>query len=369
MDIIHSLVSFEDFISNLIPDFILEENPLFLDFLKTYFRSREAHGSDIDLIRNILKYRTVEKLFSIVESTILSSDIENYDSIITVESTVGWPDKYGLLQIDDEIIGYEYKTDTQFINCYRGFSGATSLGKYTNNSSYIFNSTESVSHSSEAVVKNLGNLFLKEFLFFFKQKYLPGFENISFYEGIDPNLVISKIKDFYSAKGTLNSFEILFKLLYGEESQIVLPKENTISPSNSLYIDAFTVVVEVKSGDVEQIKGSSIYQDANLELSILPAVGVVYNVDFLFSKELPQRVFEGATATQSGNIITVNLPNHGFSMGDPVFIEFSADDGTETSISRVFPFFNSESTRFVSSTKKGACFVICSVITLSIVFE
>lgn len=330
-------VRVEDFISNLIPDFILEENPLFLDFLKTYFRSREAYGSDIDLIRNILKYRTVEKLFSIVDSTILSVDIENYDSTITVESTEGWPDKYGLLQIDDEIIGYEYKTDTEFVNCYRGFSGATSLGKYTTNISYTFNSTESVGHSSGTVVKNIGNLFLKEFLFYFKQKYLPGFENISFYEGIDPNLVLSKIKDFYSAKGTLNSFEILFKLLYGEESKIVLPKENTISPSNSLYIDAFTVVVEVKDGDVEEIKGSSIYQDANVAESIPSAVGVVYNVDFLFSKELPQRIFEGATASQSGNIITVNLPNHGFSMGDPVFIEFSADGSGETSISRVFP--------------------------------
>ena len=330
-------VRVEDFISNLIPDFILEENPLFLDFLKTYFRSREAYGSDVDLVRNILKYRTVEKLFSIVESTTLSSNIESYDSIITVESTEGWPDKYGLLQIDDEIIGYEYKTDTQFVNCYRGFSGATSLGKYTNNNSYIFNSTVSAGHSSGTLVKNVGNLFLKEFLFYFKQKYLPGFENISFYEGIDPNLVLSKVKDFYSAKGTLNSFEILFKLLYGEESQVILPKENTLSPSNSLYIDAFTVVVEVKSGDVENIKGSSIYQEENSAESIPSAVGVVYNVDFLTSKELPARIFEGATATQSGNIITINLPNHGFSMGDPVFVEFSADGEGETSISRVFP--------------------------------
>lgn len=329
-------VRVEDFISNLIPDFILEENPLFLDFLKTYFRSREAHGSDIDLIRNILKYRTVEKLFSIVESTTLTSNIESYDSTITVESTEGWPDKYGLLQIDDEIIGYEYKTDTQFVNCYRGFSGATSLGKYTINNSYTFNSTQSTQHSNEAVVKNLGNLFLKEFLFYFKQKYLPGFENISFYEGIDPNLVISKIKDFYSSKGTLNSFKILFKLLYGEESEIILPKENTLSPSKSLYIDAFTAIVEVKSGDVDKIKGSSIYQNGDGG-SVQDASGVVYDLDFLFSKELPQRIFEGATSSQLGNIITVNLPNHGFSTGDPVFIEFSADEGNETSISRVFP--------------------------------
>ena len=34
-------VRVEDIISNMIPDFILEENPLFLEFLKSYFKSRE----------------------------------------------------------------------------------------------------------------------------------------------------------------------------------------------------------------------------------------------------------------------------------------------------------------------------------------
>ena len=89
----------EDLVSGFVPDFILEENPLFLEFLKSYFKSREAFGSDIDIIRNILQYQKIEKLFSIKETTTLSSDATQFSKTITVASTEGYPSRYGLIQI------------------------------------------------------------------------------------------------------------------------------------------------------------------------------------------------------------------------------------------------------------------------------
>ena len=174
-------VLIEDIVSGFVPDFILEENPLFLEFLKSYFRSREAFGSDIDLIRNILQYQKIEKLFAIKETTTLSSDATEFSKTITVASTEGYPSRYGLVQINEEILAYEYKNDTQFINCSRGFSGATELGKYTDQNTYTFKKTNAQKHSSGDSVKNLSILFLKEFLFYLKSKYLPGFENVDFY--------------------------------------------------------------------------------------------------------------------------------------------------------------------------------------------
>ena len=68
-------VRVEDIISNMIPDFILEENPLVPRILKSYFKSRE---SDIDLIRNLLRYQRMKDCLELKDSTTLSSDITLY---------------------------------------------------------------------------------------------------------------------------------------------------------------------------------------------------------------------------------------------------------------------------------------------------
>ena len=103
-------IQVSELLVNQIPDFIKEENPLFLDFLKKYFLSKEFQGSDFDLIRNLLSYKTNDVLFDLVKSTSLTSNIEFYSETINVSSTRGWPDTYGLLKIGDEIITYESKT-------------------------------------------------------------------------------------------------------------------------------------------------------------------------------------------------------------------------------------------------------------------
>lgn len=329
-------VLIEDIVSGFVPDFILEENPLFLEFLKSYFRSREAFGSDIDLIRNILQYQKIEKLFAIKETTTLSSDATEFSKTITVASTEGYPSRYGLVQINEEILAYEYKNDTQFINCSRGFSGATELGKYTDQNTYTFKKTNAQKHSSGDSVKNLSILFLKEFLFYLKSKYLPGFENVDFYEGVNEDLVIASIKDFYSSKGTFNSFEILFRILYGADPTVFLPKEKILKPSDSQYVNATELVVEVKSGNVDKIKGSTLFQESNADLGVEKSEGVVFDVNFLESIQIPERFFESGTSSQSGNIITISSNNHGLKSGNSVFIQFSEIDGGGVSESRVY---------------------------------
>ena len=329
-------VLIEDIVSGFIPDFILEENPLFLEFLKSYFRSREAFGSDIDIIRNILQYQKIEKLFSIKETTTLSSDATEFSKTITVASTDGYPSRYGLVQINDEIITYEYKNDTQFINCSRGFSGATELGKYTDQNTYTFKKTNAQKHSSGDSVKNISILFLKEFLFYLKSKYLPGFENIDFYEGVSEDLVIASIKDFYSSKGTFNSFEILFRILYGADPIVFLPKEKILKPSDSQYINTTELIVEVKSGNVDNIKGSTIFQESNVDLDVKSSEGVVFDVNFLESIQIPERFFESGTSSQSGNIITIVSNNHGLKSENSVFIQFSEIDNGGESESKVY---------------------------------
>ena len=56
--------------------------------------------------------------------TITTMPVYSGDTTISVESTgVGFPDEYGILSIDDELIVYTGKTATQFTGCQRGSFG------------------------------------------------------------------------------------------------------------------------------------------------------------------------------------------------------------------------------------------------------
>ena len=43
-----------------LPSFVQEENPLFVDFLKTYYESQEFRGGNVDIVQNLNEYQKVE---------------------------------------------------------------------------------------------------------------------------------------------------------------------------------------------------------------------------------------------------------------------------------------------------------------------
>ena len=75
----------------------------------------------------------------------------------------GFPEQYGLLKIDNEIITYTGVTTNTFTGCIRGFSGITSYHHDLNAEELVFSDTTADSHTSNSSVQNLSSLFLKEF--------------------------------------------------------------------------------------------------------------------------------------------------------------------------------------------------------------
>ena len=127
---IETRIKFQDIVENQLPRFVREDFPLLSDFLKSYYVSQEIPGGPYDLIQNLDRYVKVDELFALKDSTILNGDLDM--SSVTINTgaegnfTVGFPENNGLIRIDDEIITYDYKTDSSFEGCIRGFSGITS---------------------------------------------------------------------------------------------------------------------------------------------------------------------------------------------------------------------------------------------------
>ena len=75
-------------------------------------------------------------------------------------------------------------------------------------------------------------LFLDEFLKKTKNQFLHGFQK-DLNEKINKPQFIRQAKDFYSTRGTDESFNILFGALYAEKVDVLRPIDDVISPSNA----------------------------------------------------------------------------------------------------------------------------------------
>jgi hypothetical protein len=302
-------VKIQSVVENQLPIFLGAELEGAGDFLKTYYRSQENQGAPVNILENIDQYTKVGTYSSIVGFTTVTSKINFEDTTINVGDTSGWPEKYGLLKINDEIISYTGKTQTTFTGCIRGFSGITSYHSINGPDELIFEDTESSEHVAGGEVVNLSSLFLKEFFRKLKTQFLPGLENTSLYPGLRSSNFLKQAVDLYKSKGTAESFEILFRALYNDDVEVIKPQDNLFKPSDAEYRRVLRLNAEPLPGqqDVVQkylsgIVTKNVYQeDSNGNViasgSVVQAERFVkdgksfFNIDLDFSEDKDTSVF------------------------------------------------------------------------------
>jgi hypothetical protein len=110
------------------------------DLVGNELNQTDASGQDVKvavidqiLVNNIQNYPSGDKnvyeirlnvtnnqYFTIPSNTIVRGVLSNTSSVVTVDSTIGFPELNGIIKIDDEFITYRFKTFNQFIDCGRG---------------------------------------------------------------------------------------------------------------------------------------------------------------------------------------------------------------------------------------------------------
>tara|TARA_B100000214_G_scaffold375344_1_gene361268 strand:+ start:1906 stop:16431 length:14526 start_codon:yes stop_codon:yes gene_type:complete len=299
-----------------LPEFLRSDFPLAADFLKQYYLSQEFQGGVTDLIDNLDQYLKVDNLVPevIFGSTVTESALDiigdraNSDTL-TVASTKGFPDTYGLLKIGNEILTYTSKTSTTFIGLIRGFSGITGydVGISTsldnvNKQGLIFEETKAESHASGSTVTNLSVLFIQKFYKKLKKTFLPGLEDNDFVNGLDVGNFIKNARSFYQSKGIEESIKILLKVLFGEESIVLDLEERLVKPSSSEFIRREVIIAEPITGDPSKLVGQTITKSTDLatsgsvsEVEILTRDNKVYYKISLFvgfnDRDLIQGIF------------------------------------------------------------------------------
>lgn len=292
----------------------------FIAFLRQYYISQEYQGGPTDIIDNLNEYISLDNLVPevIVSNTKLLSSITADEEVISVISTKGFPEKYGLLKIDDEIITYTSKDTSKFYGCIRGFSGITNYHDDYNYEEIIFSKSDASSHTSNSNVENLSSLFLKEFYKKIKYTLVPGLENTDFIDELNIGNFIKESRSLYECKGTEESFKILFKILFGIDVSLIDTEKYLIKPSSSNYIRRNVAIAESISGNLLNLRGQNIFKQGDTEVSasvsnIEPFTrrGKIYYKIFLFigyddSENYVTGNFNITSSTKSLDSVTIN---------------------------------------------------------------
>ena len=277
-------VQVQDIVSDQLPGYIQDDFPLLGKFLEQYYLSVENNGGSLNILNNIDQYVKVDNLYDIKTSTGLASTISFVDDTITTELdtnfTYGFPERNGLIKIDNEIIFYGKKTQTTFTDCVRGFSGIVSYTSPNKPDELVFENSFSATHAAGSKIENLSVLFLEEFFNKVKNQFVPGFSGRDLFSGLDQRNFIFGAKSFYDAKGTDRALKILFQALYGDEVNIVKPSEFLIKPSTADYSVTKDFVIEPILGDPFELKNRTIQQlRTGAKGTVTNVQKVIYNND------------------------------------------------------------------------------------------
>ena len=277
-------------ISQQAPDFVLDDHPYFLEFVKAYYTFMESaeltltNIGDPDVIQLETQTGTVSLLQ--LEGTNQQS-LDSGDNILLEDTS------YGDFQNGETITG--------------STSGATAtvLVEDIDNNSKLYISAQNKFIEGELItggtsgaeatistyranpVQNIQQLLdypdpdktIQGFLTKFRNAFLQSIPD-SLDGSVDKRKLIKNIKSLYRAKGTKRATEVFFKLLFNENAEVTLPKEEMLRVSDGKW-DTQKVLrcLEVGTSDASNLIGKTITQaDVPGDASINEATAIVENV-------------------------------------------------------------------------------------------
>jgi hypothetical protein len=286
------MADFKDKISNLInsqvPDFVLEDHPLFLDFVKAYYQLMESAEITLTNIGDpdhlVLEGSTAAKI--VLDGTNVSKD-DGDDNVLLEDTSYG--DFINGETITGSISG---ATTTVIIEDVDGggrlfvahqnkfiegelITGSTSgaqatIGKYRANP--VQNIQQLLDYAD--VDKTISGFLSK-----FRNAFLTSVPD-RLYTGIDKRNLTKNIKSLYQAKGTKRASEIFFKLLLNEDAEIRYPKDEMLRVSDGKW-DTKKIIRCLALGNSEpsNLIGQTITQENDpVSASVNEATAIVEDV-------------------------------------------------------------------------------------------
>src|SRR5210317_1208499 len=367
------MAKFTDKISNLInqqvPEFVLEQHPKFLEFVKTYYTFMESAELGVTSVQTTdgiqLETETAQANELILDGSRIDTDrtqLDAGDKILLESSAFGKFTRGETItgqtsNATATVLAEDLDNNRLFISAQDKFIDGEEVVGASSNATAIINNYKPNPVTNiqdllnfrdpDKVVSNFLTKFRNEFL-----NTLP--ETLS--NGVDKRKLIKNVKSLYRAKGTNRGHELFFRLLFGLESETIYPRENILRASDGKW-DTKKIIRAIGTiGDTSDLIGRSIEGETS------GATAIVENV-FKFqigANEVTEFILNEDTI--SGTFQTSEVLRGTASDDDDIFIKATVTGiPSTTTISNDGSLYNETDIVTISGGGQGAIVQIDAV--------
>ena len=284
------MAKFTDKISNLInsqvPDFVLEDHPKFVEFLKSYYTFMESAEISVTSVEATDGIRLESELTSdtstlILDASRLDSDrtqLDNGDKVLLEDTT------YGKFTRGETVTGQtsnatatvlkeDLDNNKLYISAQDKFIEGEAIVGATSNARALLNDYKPnpVQNIQQLLNFRDPDKVISNFLTKFRNEFLNTIpENLD--GSIDKRKLIKNIKSVYRAKGTSRGHQMFFKMLFGLPSETVYPRENMLRVSDGKWTTNKILRAISTVGDSADLVGRTITGQTSEATAIVEAV-------------------------------------------------------------------------------------------------
>ena len=285
------MATFKDKLSSLIgsqvPDFVLDDHPKFLQFLKTYYTFMEAAELSVTSVQTTdgvqLETETGQDNKLILDGSRIDSDItplDEGDKILLESSSFGKFTRGEIIQgqtskATSTVFTEDLDNNRLFIVAQDKFIiGETILGLSSNASAIINNYRPNpVNNIQELLNFRDPDKAISNFLSQFRNEFLTTLpENLN--TSVNKRNLIKNIKSLYQAKGTKVGHETFFRLLFNEVSQTFYPREQILRVSDGKFTTNKVLRAINPTGNTSDLVGRTITGSSSDATAIVESVTI-----------------------------------------------------------------------------------------------
>src|SRR6056300_1740589 len=288
------MATFKDKISQLInsqaPEFVVEQHPKFLEFVKTYYTFMESAELDVTSVQTTdgiqLETETAQNNELILDGSRIDSDrtqLDAGDKILLESSAFGKFTRGETITgqtsgATTTILAEDLSNGRLFISAQDKFIiGETVLGASSNASAVVNNySPNPVTNIQELLNFRDPDKVISNFLTKFRNEFLNTLpENLN--SSVNKRNLIKNVRSLYRAKGTNRGHELFFKLLFNEDSETIYPREQMLRASDGqwdtqLIMRAIQSTAQSLTGDTADLVGRTITGETSGATAIIENV-------------------------------------------------------------------------------------------------
>ena len=269
------MAKFNDKISTILnsqlPEFVVADHPKFAQFLKSYYQLLESAELSINAIENtdgiLLQSETGQSNNLVLNSSRKDTArtlLDAGDKILLEETT------YGKFTRGETVTGQTSKATAVILveDIANNRLIISAQDKFIDDEVIVGSSSgaqATITNYRPNPVNNIVDLVnfrdpdkvINHFLTNMRDEFLATLpENLA--TGLDKRKLIKNIKSMYRAKGSVRGHEMFFRILFGETSETIYPREQMLKASDGQFDSLKILRVIASSGDPIELVGRTI---------------------------------------------------------------------------------------------------------------